>query len=237
MTIFRYRGKRLAVAISASMLLPIFLLTPWLVRNMVAFHGGALFSTQGGLNALQGVLTPQGRTQPGDTQKLFHAVGWVMSDIETNNPSRLKLPSEDILNKQCLQVVPGIWKRLGWRAAPLLVRKLADFWLSTDQIFGTESFNSYERLFRTAGVVVYWCVLLFAVFGWIQLNKIHPRAARILLGYAAIYTALHLPLVMSTRIRFPLMDPLITALAGGGVLAFVVRYMAHWRGSKLLEHL
>lgn len=216
--IFRYRGRRRLTAIAGSMVLPLVLVSPWLMRNMIVFHGQVIFSTQGGVNALQGVLTPEGRTQFGDTQKLRQAVGWVMSQVETNNPSRLALPSEAVLDKQCRNVVPGLWKSLGWRAVPLLLKKISDFWFSTDQIFGTGAMARSARLIRLAGVVVYWCILALAVAGWRRLHKSWPKAASIFLLYAAMYTALHLPLVMSTRIRFPLMDPLVAALAGGGWL-------------------
>ena len=39
--------------------------SPWIVRNIVEFHGGLLYSSQTGITALQGALAPQGRTQPG----------------------------------------------------------------------------------------------------------------------------------------------------------------------------
>lgn len=215
--IYRFTGRRRLIAIGGSMVLPLLLLSPWLVRNLVVFHGKALFSTQGGLNALVGVLTPEGRGQAGDTQKLQHAVGWVLSDVETNNPSRRSLPSEVVLDQECLRVVPGVWKTLGWRAAPLLMKKVADFWLGTDQIFETRALSLSGRLIRLSGVMVYWCVLGFAIAGWRRLRTSNPRAAMLLLAYAAIYTLLHLPLTMNTRIRFPLMDPLVAALAGGGL--------------------
>ena len=49
------------------------IVAPWIVRNEIVFRGQVLFSTQGGYNALQGVLTPQGRVQPGDLDTLRRA--------------------------------------------------------------------------------------------------------------------------------------------------------------------
>lgn len=215
LAIFRNPGKRRWIAFAGILVIPLILVTPWLVRNMMVFHRQVFFSTQGGVNAVQGVLTPEGRTQFGDTQKLDHAVGWVLSDVETNDPSRLALPSEAVLNSECWRVVPGLWINLRWRALPLLLKKLADFWLSTDQVFDTSGLSRSSRLIRLAGVIIYWIVLVFAIFGWRRVRRRWSAVANILLAYAVIYTALHLPLVMSTRIRFPLMDPLLASLAAG----------------------
>ncbi len=209
------RPKRRWVALACTMLLPLLLIAPWLIRNRIAFHGEVFFSTQQGYNEVQGVLTPEGRTQLGSSTKIRESLGWVMSQLETNNPSRLALPSEGVLNKQCLAVAANLWRHQGWRVIPLLVRKLGYFWLSTDQLFDTKSFALRERLVRMAGVVVYWGILAAAIVGWLRLRKIWPTAANILLFYAVMYTVLHFPLVMSTRIRFPLMDPLLSMLGGG----------------------
>lgn len=215
LAIFRYPGKRRWIAFAGVLVIPLILVTPWLIRNMMVFHREVLFSTQGGVNAVQGVLTPEGRTQVGDTQKLRQAVGWVLSDVETDDPSRLALPSEAVLNKEGWKVVPGLWENRSWGALPLLGKKVSDFWLSTDQVFDTSGLSRSSRLIRLAGVGMYWVALVLAIFGWLLLRQRWPAAANILLAYAVIYTALHLPLVMSTRIRFPLMDPLVASLAGG----------------------
>ena len=62
------------------------------------------------------ILTPQGRTQPGDSTRIHQAVGWVMSELETNNASRLSLPSESVLDKQCIAVASSFWRAEGWRS-------------------------------------------------------------------------------------------------------------------------
>jgi Dolichyl-phosphate-mannose-protein mannosyltransferase len=217
----RHKGQRRWIALAYTMFLPLVLLSPWLIRNMVVFNRTVLFSTQSGYNALQGILTPAGRTQPGDSTRLRQAVGWVMSDLETNDKSRLSLPSEAALNKQCIGIASGLWKAEGWHAVPLLSRKVADFWLSTDQILDTKSFPFSIRIVRFLGAITYWIILATALVGWRQLHRKWPLAANALFTYALVYTVLHLPLVMSTRIRFPLMDPLV-AILGGGVLSLKV---------------
>ncbi len=222
LAIFRRPGKRRWIAYTGVLVIPLILVTPWLIRNMMVFHHQVFFSTQSGVNAVQGVLTPEGRTQFGDTQRLRHAVGWVLSDVETNDPSRLALPSEAVLNKECWKVVPGLWEGRTWGTLPLLGKKLSDFWLSTDQVFDTSGLSRNSRLIRLAGVEMYWIALVLAIFGWILLRRRWPAAGNILLAYAVIYTTLHLPLVMSTRIRFPLMDPLVASLAAG-VISTVFR--------------
>ena len=221
--ILRYPGRRRCIAFAGTMVLPLVLISPWLVRNLIVFHGRVLYSTQTGFNAVQGILTPEGRTQVGDTQKLFRAMGWAVEQVETNNPARHLLPSEAVLNSRCLKLLPGLWEDLGWRAVPLLARKISNFWLSTDQLLDTRSFSVSSRLLRAVGVFGYWGILALAILGWFVLWRGWPRAANVLLAYAAIFTVLHLPLVMSTRIRFPLMDPLLAALAGGGAVHLLGR--------------
>jgi hypothetical protein len=54
------------------------------------------------MDALQGVVVPQARALPGDAEKLRAEVGWVPPvDIETNDPSRLELAAEPVLDRQC----------------------------------------------------------------------------------------------------------------------------------------
>jgi len=69
--------------------LTVLVVTPWFVRNERVFHGQVLLSTQTGANMVQGVLTSQGRTQPGDTEKLNVAMGWSFQNLETNGTQRL----------------------------------------------------------------------------------------------------------------------------------------------------
>jgi len=71
-------------------------------------------------------------------------------------------------------------------------------------------------MFRTVGVLAYVAVLALAVAGLYRLKKIRPEMATTFLIYALGLTTMHLVLVMNTRLRIPLMEPLIVVLAGGG---------------------
>jgi 4-amino-4-deoxy-L-arabinose transferase-like glycosyltransferase len=217
-------GRSRLYRIALVLLVPVLIVAPWFVRNEVSFRGRVFYSTQTGANAVQGVVTPQGRTQPGDSEKLIAAMGWCISQLERNDASRLSLPSEVELNAHALRVVPAIWRQQGWRAVLLLVEKIAAFWFSTDQLLDTGSFAMSDRLVRSGGVCAYWAGLMLAVLGWFSLRRSRRQIAQLLLLYAVGFTILHLPLVMSTRIRIPLMEPLVVILAGAGWL-WVVRKM------------
>jgi hypothetical protein len=78
-------------------------------------------------NALQGVLTSEGRTKPGESETLRKNLGWELHQIETNDSSRLLLPSEAALDRRASAIVPALWERQHWHVFPLLIRKLADF--------------------------------------------------------------------------------------------------------------
>ncbi len=230
-TVFATRSKRSPLLRGAVvLLLPVLIVLPWFVRNELVFHGHVLYSTHTGPNAVQGVVNTQGRTQLGDTPKLIAAMGWCLQDLETNDPSRLELPSEVELNRNALRVLPRLWREEGWHAIPLLGKKVADFWLSTDQVVDTHSLPLDERLLRAAGVLAYWIVLAFAVAGWFHLRRLRPGLASILLVYAIGLTVLHLPLVMNTRLRIPLMEPLVVMLSGAGWVQLVAR-MQHKKSS------
>ncbi|MGB2635851.1 MAG: glycosyltransferase family 39 protein [Candidatus Acidiferrum sp.] len=218
LAIFWTRHKRSVLLRTAAItLLPLYLVAPWFIRNEMVFHGRVLFSTHGGANAVQGVVTTQGRTQPGDSERLMAAMGWTLSQLETNDPvQRISLPSEVELNRRAREAVPRLWKAEGWHTFPLLVMKTADFWLSADQLLDTSSLPIRERLTRAAGVLCYLMVLAFAVGGLYQLRKARPEVALTFLIYAVGYTILHLMLVMNTRLRIPLMEPLLVVLAGIG---------------------
>jgi len=213
----RWRRAALMVALAG------FVVAPWAIRNLVVFRGQVLFSTQGGLNAAVGILTPQGRTQPGDTEKVIQALGWFPPQDLENEQSRSRLPSEPELNRQGWSIAWSLFKDKGWRLLPLGLAKLGYFWLSTDQLFSTQALPLRLRLLRGAGVLVYWLLLLLAVRGWFRLREGYEEIARVLSVYAVAFTALHLPFVMNTRLRVPLMDPLLAILASGGWLAWKSR--------------
>lgn len=192
------------------------IVAPWTIRNEVVFHGQALFSTQGGYNALQGVLTPQGRVQEGDDETLRKAGVWERRNLETNGPQRLMLPSEPELDRRAWQLTQGIWREKTWRLIPLLVAKLGYFWLSTDQLSSVNSFPWRSRVTRGAGVVLYWILLGLAIVGWIQLRQHRPDVAKFLIAYAVLITAAHLPFIMTSRHRIPFAEPLLVVLGGAG---------------------
>jgi 4-amino-4-deoxy-L-arabinose transferase-like glycosyltransferase len=216
--------KNLSIALG----IPLLIALPWLIRNEIAFHGEVLYSTQGGPNAVQGVLTSEGRTQPGDSETLRRNLGWELHQIETNDLSRLSLPSEAALDRRAIALVPTLWKQQRWHVVPLLLKKLADFWLSMDQVAGTTSFSAPERTIRFGGVLAYWAVLVLAVLGWSTMPRTNEPVAMMLLIYAAGFTLLHLPLVMNTRLRIPLLEPLFVILAGAGWISLSRIWKSRW---------
>ena len=193
------------------------IVSPWIIRNMVVFHGALLYSSQTGTTAVQGALAPQGRTQVGESA-VRQLAEWRLaewpSDIETDNLSRLQFPSEAELDRQARQAAIAAWKSLGFHAVPLLAKKVSDFWFSTDQLLNTASFARWQRLIRAIGVLLYWAILAGALFGWFRLRRTAPRTAHLLLFYCVLATMLHLPSTMNTRLRAPLVDPLLCILAG-----------------------
>lgn len=205
------RWRRAALVV----ILPLLVISPWLVRNLYGFHGQVLYSTHSGLDALEGVLTPQGRALPGDHERLVAAVGWEPPvDVETNNASRYKLPAEPILNRQCWDAAFKLWHERNVALIPLGLKKVADFWFSTDQLIWTGGFPLRVRIMRGAAVVVYWVLLALAVVGWFRLKGKNSHLARIFLFYAVLVTVMHLPFVMSTRLRMPFIDVMLAVLVG-----------------------
>jgi len=216
--------KSLTIALG----IPLLIVLPWLIRNEIAFDCEVLYSTQGGPNAVQGVLTSEGRTRPGDSETLRKNLGWELHQIETNDLSRLLLPSEAALDRRAIAIVPDLWKRQHWHVFPLLIKKLADFWLSMDQLAGTTSLAAPERGIRFAGVLAYWAVLVLAILGWSTLRRTNEPVAAMLFVYAAGFTLLHLPLVMNTRLRIPLLEPLLVILAGAGWMRLSQTWTGRW---------
>jgi hypothetical protein len=192
-------------------------IAPWVLRNQMAFHK-PLYSTLSGHDAVEGVVAPQGRALPGDSARIKAAEGWLLSDIETNNPSRLRFPSEDRLNTEAWTSARHLWGEWRWRLVPLTFAKLSYFWLSLDQVLWTQSFSLPQRLLRCGGVLVYWGLLALAIGGWFRVWRSKPMLARAFLFYAIVLTALHLPFPMLTRLRIPLIDPLIIILGGAALM-------------------
>jgi len=221
---WREAGQRLLLTAGLAALI----LTPWVLRNLIVFHGQVLLSTLAGYDAVVGVVQPQGRGQGAEMKKLSEVVGWTHLQLETNDARRSKLPAEPELNRQAWGLAAKLWWQQGWRVIPMTATKLAYFWLSTDQLFSTESFSLRQRVLRAAGVLVYWLLLLLGVAGWVRLRRSNREAATTLLVYAVVLTAVHFPFLMNTRLRAPLIDPMLSVLAGGGWLA-TKEVIARWR--------
>ncbi len=191
------------------------IVSPWIVRNLRVFHGRVLLSNQGGYNALQGVLAPQGRSQAGDLEALRAAGAWWSADLESNGPPRLALAPEPELDRQAWELTWNIWRQRTWRLLPVLCSKLGYFWLSTDQLLSTRDFPVTIRVERAAGVALYWALLAFAIAGWVRLRKQQPAAATFVLAYVGLITLAHLPFIMSSRHRISFADALLVILAAG----------------------
>lgn len=210
--------------VAVVILVPGILMSPWIIRNLEVFHGRVLFSTQGGPAAAMGIIEPQGRSQVGDAEKIKDALGWVLPQVlETNDPSRLLLPSEPEIDRRSWQVAYRLWRESGWGLLPIGLKKVSYFWLSTDQIFWTRSFPSAQRTLRAMGVFAYWTILALAIIGWFSLRTEKQVLAQALLLYILLVTVLHLPFNMSTRYRIPLMDPLLVVLGAGTSAALADR--------------
>jgi 4-amino-4-deoxy-L-arabinose transferase-like glycosyltransferase len=208
-------GRRMLLMTAVATLV----VAPWLVRNLIVFHGRVLLSTQGGMNAVQGVLTPQGRVQGNDVTLLHDALGWQAGDLESNSPPVLPIPAEPELDRRAWVVASRLWGNESWRLIPLSLSKLGYFWLSTDQLFWTRSFSREQRVVRSSGVIVHWIVLAFAVVGWRRLSRAHRDEAKLLLAYAVLISLLHLPFIMSSRYRIPFLDPVLVVLFAGSMAA------------------
>jgi len=152
-------------------------------------------------------------------------VGYLLpNELETNAPSRLALGSEIALNKKCWRATRNVWRGMGpTDLARGTLGKWATFWLGTDQLLNPGHISARNRVFHTFAVVFYWGLLAVACTGLWQLRNSQPKVAALLLAYAVLMTLIHTPFVMDTRIRAPLIDPLIAILAGGGGFALAIK--------------
>jgi hypothetical protein len=67
---------------------------------------------------------------------------------------------------------------------------------------------------RVFGVLLYWFLLAVGIVGWSKVRLRNPDAGLLFLVYALVVTAMHVPFVMNTRIRAPLIEPALVILAG-----------------------
>jgi hypothetical protein len=207
--------NRLTLAVrnvSVAGLVAVAIVSPWFVRNLVVFDGQALYSTQAGLNFLQGTVAPDGRIHGADWARLSSRLGYPLQDIEVNTDARLALPSELDLNRIAARAALKELARTN--LFRLAADKLSYFWLSFDQVFETQEIQFDKRFVRLAGVFVYWFFLVLGLWGWRKCKEGNPNVARLFVIYAVVITFLHLPFVMSTRIRAPFVEPAIAILVG-----------------------
>jgi 4-amino-4-deoxy-L-arabinose transferase-like glycosyltransferase len=195
------------------------LLSPWIVRNLLVFRGSIIYSSHGGINLLEGILSPEGRAQKGESDQVRTAVGWLHTDLEVNDDHRLKFGSEDVLDKQARAAAILAWRNTSWESRiKLLANKLGWFWLSLDQFLETSSFSPAQQRLRAFGVITYWLVLISALVGILVLASFWRAAAIWIALYLSFVTVAHFPFVMNTRLRIPFVDPLLTVLAAGGIV-------------------
>jgi 4-amino-4-deoxy-L-arabinose transferase-like glycosyltransferase len=193
-------------------------ISPWLIRNYEVF-GRFLFTTKSGADALAGILNPESRTLPGWEDRMRGLVGHLLpNDVETNSLSRISLGPEIELDRRCWQATRMLWREMKWGAlVRLTLMKWEAYWLSTDQLLEPGEISRTNRVFHATAVVVFWGLLVLAGIGLWNLKKTRPKFAAILFGYMILMTVLHTPFVMNSRIRAPLLDPLLAVLVGGYV--------------------
>ena len=191
--------KRAALTLAIGILF----VAPWIARNWIEL-GSPVFSTETGYAMVVGIVSPTSRTQAGDTEKVLSVIGWFGNQIESNSaPPALR--KEVQLNREALSFAIHHWFDMP-RTWPT---KLAAFCLSWDQWSAISGVPRRGQIVRRAAVLFYWAVLCAAGFALWRLTRRIPY----ILFYIGVVIIMHLPLTMSTRVRVPLFDPLIAALA------------------------
>jgi 4-amino-4-deoxy-L-arabinose transferase-like glycosyltransferase len=215
------RAGRLRLQVALVPLCAALVLAPWIARNYQVF-GRFMLSTKSGADALCGVLNPESRTLPGWEDRMRALVGYLLpNDVETNSPNRLALGPEIELDRKCWLATRQVWGELGWGTrARVTLGKWETYWLSLDQLLQPGRISRLNRVLHVSMVLFYWVLLALACAGWWSLRRTRPEVALVFLGYVVLATVLHTAFVMDTRIRSPLIDPLIAILAGGSYLAF-----------------
>jgi hypothetical protein len=97
-----------------------------------------------------------------------------------------------------------------------------------DQLAGTTSLALPERAIRFGGILAYWAVLVLAILGWRTLQRMNKPVAVILAIYAGGHYASAFPLVINTRLRIPLLEPLFVILAGAGRMSLSQIWTSRW---------
>jgi len=193
--------------------IPFCILLPWMIRNLVVFHGEVIYSTHTGMDLVEGIIEPEGRADQQQQQQILREAGWQMQGLERTDSLRLRYPSEPELNRQAMRAAVRLWRDAGWHGVKIILQKIGYFWLSTDQLVSISHFSRRVQLLRIAGVGFYWLSLAVAVAGMKKLLRVDVHLAHTLIIYVVIATGLHLLFAMNTRLRVPLVDPLICVLA------------------------
>ncbi|MEZ8222148.1 Dolichyl-phosphate-mannose-protein mannosyltransferase [Candidatus Fervidibacteria bacterium JGI MDM2 JNZ-1-D12] len=192
-------------------------LSPWLIRNKIAF-GTWTYSTFGSFNMVRGILDPQGRSR-GDTE-VKAVLGWTHQEYERNDRDR-SFPSELEMDRQCRQVYWRLMREHGWSLISLHLKKLTWFWLSTDQLLDPGG-RGVNGLLRRLMAAIWWFWLVLAWIGLIYLwrDPVRRPFAYFVLCWIVLGTIAHLPFCTNTRLRASIMDTIVSALAGGGWVAW-----------------
>ena len=212
------------------------IVAPWIIRNLIVFHGSVVYSSHGGINLLEGILTPEGRAIKEQDERFRASVGWFHTEIEVNEPSRLRLGPEDQLDRQARTAAVEAWRKMDLSSTlSLLKSKFGWFWLSLDQYGETSSFSRSQRSIRRIGVLVYWVLLLLSAVGLLFLARFSRVRALLLSAYLLFITVAHLPFVMNTRLRIPFIDPLLAVLAAGALVMMCRPILGTDESGKYLE--
>jgi hypothetical protein len=83
--------------------LPLLILMPWILRNLIVFHGEAVYSTHTGMDLVEGLLRPEGRADIAEGLAIVKETGWSMQGLEKDEPARLIYPSEPVLNQMAMR--------------------------------------------------------------------------------------------------------------------------------------
>ena len=213
--VYQLATKKFGVAVrevSVAGLIALAIVSPWFVRNLVVFGGQTLYSTNTGMNFLEGLAPPDGRVHGDDWDKLSSRSGYTLYDMEVNSAARLALPSEPELDRKAMRAALAELAHVN--LFQLAAKKLSYFWLSFDQVFRTQDVELSKRVLRLAGVFIYWIFLAMGLRGWMKCKQRSPDVALLFVIYAIVVTCLHLPFVMSTRIRTPFVEPALAILVG-----------------------
>jgi len=214
----RYAKRELLmIPISAAIIV-----APWVIRNSLVF-GRPLLSTEAGSAALVSLVNPEARLVAGWDSPLRELVGYVVpNQLETNDDERRAIGSELDMNRKCWEASGRLWDRMSLGAKfRWVLGKWQAYWFSTDQLLHPGAVSRRNRGLHVAGVLFYWGFLVLAGIGCWNLRKSRPTVVLVLIAYAVLVTAVHTPFVMNSRIRAPLVDPLIAVLGGGGAAALV----------------